>query len=232
MIRTNVKILGLSEVRWSGKGHFQSGDFKIFFSGQETTRAKGVAIICSNEIAQTVLGYNPVSDRIISIRLQGKPLNMTFIQVYARTTAATESDVEDFYSFLQQTIDNTPKGDMTIIVGDMNAKIGECEASQTNRKFGLGIRNEAGERLIEFCGTNDLKIMNSFFKQPKRRQYTWTSPDGRHRNQIDYVMCGGRWRSAIQSTHTLLGADCGSDHELLVADVRLKLRKLKKAFKI
>jgi len=83
MIRTNVKILGLSEVRWSGKGHFQSGDFKIFVSGQETTRANGVAIICSNETAQTVLRYNPFRDRIISVKLQGKPLNLTFIQVYA-----------------------------------------------------------------------------------------------------------------------------------------------------
>jgi len=151
-----------------------------------------VAIICSNEIAQTVLGYNPVSDRIISVRIQRKPLNLTFIQVYSPKTTATESDVEDFYSLLQQTIDNTPKGDMTIIVGDINAKIGECKASQTNGKFGLGIINEAGERLIEFCGANDLKIMNSFFKQTKRLQHTWTAPDGRHRNQIDYVMCGGR----------------------------------------
>ena len=95
-------------------------------------------------------------------------------------------------------------------------------------KFGLGMRIEAGQRLIEFFQENALVIANSLFQQHNRRFYTWTSPDGQHRNQIDYILCSRRWRSSIQSTKTRLGADCGSDHELLITKFRLKLKKIGK----
>ena len=94
--------------------------------------------------------------------------------------------------------------------------------------YGLGIQNEAGQRLIEFCQENALVITNTLFQQHKRRLYTWISPDGEHQNQIDYILCSQRWRSSIQSTKTRPGADCGSDHELLIAKFRLKLKKLGK----
>ena len=87
------------------------------------------------------------------------------------------------------------------------------------------MRNEAGQRLIGFCQENTLVIANSLFQQHKRRLYTWTSPDGQHQNQIDYILCSQRWRSSIQSTETKPGADCGSDHEL-IAKFRLKLKKV------
>ena len=90
------------------------------------------------------------------------------------------------------------------------------------------MRNEAGQRLIEFCQENALVIANTLFQQQKRRLYTWTSPDGQHRNQIDYILCSQRWRSFLQSAKTRLGADCGSDHELLSAKLRLKLKKVGK----
>ena len=93
-------------------------------------------------------------------------------------------------------------------------------------KFGLGIRNEAGQRLIEFCQENALVIANTLFQQHKRRLYTRTSSDGQHRNQIDYLLCSQRWRSSIQSTKRRPGADCGSDHELLIAKFSLKLKKV------
>ena len=92
-------------------------------------------------------------------------------------------------------------------------------------KFGLGIWNGAGQRLIEFCQENALVIANTLFQQHKRRIYTWISPDGQHRNQIDYILCSQRWRSCIQSEKTRPKADCGSDHELLIAKFRLKLKK-------
>ena len=93
-------------------------------------------------------------------------------------------------------------------------------------KFGLGVENEAGQRLIEFCQENTLVIVNSLFQQHKRRLYTWTSPDGRHQKEIDYILCSQRWRSSIQSAKTRPGADCGSVHELLIAKFRLKLKKV------
>ena len=94
-------------------------------------------------------------------------------------------------------------------------------------KFSLGVQNEVGQRLIEFWQENALIIANTFFQQHKRRLYTWTSPDGQHRNQIDYILCSQQWRSSIQSTKTRLEADCGSDREL-IAKFRLKLKKVGK----
>ena len=95
-------------------------------------------------------------------------------------------------------------------------------------KFGHGVQNEARQRLIEFCQENALVIANTLFQQHERRLYTWTSPDGQYRNQIDYILCSQRWRSSIQSAKTRLGANCGSDHELLIAKFRLKLKKVGK----
>ena len=99
-------------------------------------------------------------------------------------------------------------------------------------KFGLGIWNEAGHRLIEFCQQNTLVIANTLFQQHKRRLYTWTSPDGQHRNQMDYILCSQKWRSSIQSAKTRPGADCGSNHELLIAKFRLKLKKVGKTTRL
>ena len=93
-------------------------------------------------------------------------------------------------------------------------------------KFGLGVQNEAGQRLTEFCQENALVIANTIFQQHKRR--LWTSPDGQYQNQIDYILCSQRWRNCIQSAKTRLGADCGLDHELLIAKFRLKLKKVGK----
>ena len=95
-------------------------------------------------------------------------------------------------------------------------------------KFGLGVENEAGQRLIEFCQENTLVLENTLFQQHKRRLYTRTSQDGQYQNQIDYIICSKRWRSSIQSAKTRPGADCGSDHELLTAKFRRKLKKVGK----
>ena len=109
----------------------------------------------------------------------------------------------------------------------------ECKSRKSRNtgvtgKFGLGMQNETGQRLIEFCQENALVIANTLFQQHTRRLYTWTSPDGQHRHQIDYILCSQRWRRTIQSTKTRPGADCGSDHELLIIKFRLKLKKVGK----
>ena len=122
----------------------------------------------------------------------------------------------------------TPPKDVLFIIGDWNAKVGSQEIPGVTGKFGLGVQNEAGQRLLEFCQENALIIANTLFQQHKRRLYTWTSPDGQYQNQIDYILCSQRWRSSIQSAKTRLGADCGSDHELLIAKCRLKLKKVGK----
>ena len=109
--------------------------------------------------------------------------------------------------------------------GDWNARVRSQETHGVIGKFGLGMRNEAGQRVLQ---ENALVIANTLFQQRKGRLYTWTSPDGQHRNQIDYILCSQRWRSTIQSAKTRPGADCGSDHEPLIAKFRLKLKKVGK----
>ena len=135
------------------------------------------------------------------------------------------AEVERFYEDLQDLLELIPKKDVFFIIVDWNAKVGSQETPGVTGKFGLGIRNEAGQRLIEFCQENALVIANTLFQQHKRRLYTWTSPDGQHWNQIDYILCSQRWRSSIQSAKPRPGADCGSDHELLIAKIGLKLKK-------
>ena len=125
---------------------------------------------------------------MISVSFQGKPLNITVIQVYAPTSNTEEAEVEWFYEDLQDLLELTPKKDVLFIMGDRNAKVGSQETPGVTGKLGLGIRNEAGQRLIELCQENALVIANNFFQQHKRRLYTWTSPDGQHQNQTDYIL--------------------------------------------
>ena len=158
---------------------------------------------------------------MISVHFQHKPFNITVIQVCAPTKNAEEAEVEQFYEDLQDLLELTPKEDVLFIIGDWNAKVGSQETPEVMGKFGLGVQNEAGQRLTEFCQENALVIANTLFQQHKRRLYTWTSPDGQHRNQIDYIFCSQRWRSSIQSAKTRKGADCGSDHEFLIAKFNL-----------
>ena len=165
---------------------------------------------------------------MISIHFQGKPFNITVIQVYPPTSNAEEAEVEQFCEDLQDLLELTPKKDVLFIIGDWNPKVGSQEIPRVTGKFGPGVLNEAGQRLIEFCQENAVVIANTFFQQHKRRLYTWTSPDGQYQNQTDHILCSQRWRSFIQSAKTRLGADCGSDHELLIVTMRLKLKKVGK----
>ena len=157
---------------------------------------------------------------MISVHFQGKPFNITVIQVYTPTSNAEEAEAERFYEGLQDLLELTPKKDVLFIIEDWNAKVGSQEIPGVTGKFGLGIQNESGQRLTEFCEENSLVIANTLFQQHKRQLYTWTSPDGRHQKSIDYILCSQRWRSSIQSPKTRPGADCGSDHELLIAKFR------------
>ena len=149
------------------------------------------------------------------------------IQAYASASNAEEAELEWFYEDLQDFLGLTPKNDVLFIIRDWNAKVGSQEIPGVTGKFGLGILNEAGQRLIEFCQENALVIANILVQQHKKTLYTWISPDGQYRIQIDYILCSQRWRSYIQLARTRPGADC-SDHELLIAKFRLKLNTVGK----
>ena len=125
--RVNIDILGISELRWTGKGEFNSDDHYIYYCGQESLRRNGVAIIVNKRIQNAVLGCNLKNDRIISVHFQSKPFIITVIQVYTRTSNAEEAEVEQFYEDLQDLLELRPKKDVLFIIGHWNAKAGSQE---------------------------------------------------------------------------------------------------------
>ena len=205
-------------------GEFNSDDHCIY-CGQETLRRNGVALTVNKRVQNAVHGYNLKNDRMNSVCFQGEPFNITVIQVYDPTTNAEEPEVEWFYEDLQDLLELTPKNYVLYITGDWNAKLGSQEIPGVTGEFGLRVQNETRQRLTEFCQENTLVIAKVLFQQHNIRCYTWASPDGQYQNVIDYILCSQRWRSSIESPKTTPGADCGSDHELLIAKFRLKLKK-------
>ena len=140
----------------------------IYYCGQQSLRRNGVAIIANKRVQNAVLGCNLKNDRMISVRFQGKPFNIAVIHVYTPTNNAEESEVELFYEDLQDLLELTPPKDVLSIIGDWNAKVGSEETPGVTGKFGLGIQNEAGQRLTKFCQENALVIANTLFQQHKR----------------------------------------------------------------
>ena len=134
----------------------------------------------STRVQNAVLGRSLKNNTMISVRFQGKPFNITVIQVYAPTSNAEKAEVERFYEDIQDLLELTPKKDVLFIIGDWNAKVGSQETAGITGKFSLGVQNEAGQWLIEFCQENALVKANTLFQQHKRRLYTWTSPNGQH----------------------------------------------------
>ena len=151
MARVNIDILGISELKETGMGKFNSDDHSIYYCGQESLRRNGVALIVHKRVQNTVFVWNLKNDRMISVHFQGKPFNSTVIQVYAPTSNAKEVEVEQFYEDLQDLLEWTPKKDVLLIIGNWNAKVGSQEILRATGKFGFGVPNEAGQRLIEFC---------------------------------------------------------------------------------
>lgn len=148
--------------------------------------------------------------------------------MYAPTTAASPEEVESFYEQVDQAISSVPKKDVILLMGDFNAKVGSASDLDIVGTQGLGDRNGAGDRLVQLCAERNLCISNTFFKLHPRRLYTLTSPDGATRNQIVYFLCPKRWRNGIISVKTRPGADCGTDHQLLVANILVRLKSKKK----
>ena len=148
-------------------GKFNSDDHYIYHCGPGPLRRNGVALIVNKRVQNAVLGCNLKNERMISVCLQGKPFNITVIQAYAPTSNAEEAEVEWFYEDLQDLLELTPKKDVLFIIADWNAKLGSQETPGVTGKFGLGIRNKAGQRLIEFCQENALVIANTLFQHRK-----------------------------------------------------------------
>lgn len=182
----------------------------------------------SPKVAKCLKGYWAVSDRVLVVKIRGKPFDITIIQVYAPTSERDEDEVDEFYNKLDQAIDQCMNHEITIVMGDMNAKVGEGGGEEAVGPFGLGERNERGERWVDWCTERQQMMMNTWFRQHPRRLWTWKSPGDRARNQIDYVTINRRYRNAVTKVRTYPGADCDSDHVPVVADIRVRLKKMRR----
>ena len=229
MDRIGVDICGLSEVRWKGQGHFTTREgHTVIYSGEKVQGHQGVAIWMHKKVAGALIGYEPINSRLLVVRINAKPRCISLIQVYAPTSGSDELTVNQFYQDLSEAVKHVPARDILMVIGDFNAKVGRTNTTPVVGPGGLGDVNDAGERLLDFCLDHELVLASTWFKHHPRRLYTWTSPDGNTKNQTDYIGISQRWSSCVSNCKTYPGADCDTDHNLLVATLKIRLGKKKK----
>ena len=231
-----LHILGISECRWTGFGKnvTSSGETIIHSGRKDDKHQEGVALVLSRKAANAVKEYHPVNERIIRVRLSTQPVKTSIIQCYSPTNEADEQAKEEFYDILQAELEKIPKHDLVIVMGDLNAKVGHNNQGleRVMGKHGCGIMNENGEHLVDFCGLNNLVIGGTLYPHKDIHKLTWVSPGGRSQNQIDHIMINGKWRRSFQDVRVRRGADVGSDHHLVTANVKLKLMKQATPYRI
>ena len=231
MKTVNTDILGIGELKWTKMGEFNSDNYYMYYCEQEILRRNRVALIVNERVQNVVLGCNLKRQNDLysfprqTIQYHSNP------RLWPQSLMGRSSSWIA-YEDLHDLLDIIHKKDVLLIIGDWNAKVRSQEIPGVTGKFGLGVQNEAGKRVREFGQENALVTANTLFQQHKRWLYTWTSPDGQYQNQIDYILCSQRWRSSIQSAKIRPGADCGSDHELLIAKFRFKLKKVGKTTRL
>ena len=194
MSRVNIDILGISEIKWTGMGKFNSDEHYIYYCGQESIRRNGVSLIVNKRAQNAVFGCNFKNNRMF-ISFCSFPRQA--IQYHSNTSLCPkhkEAEVEWFYEDLQDLLELTPKKDVLFIIENWNAKVESQETPGVTGKFGLGIQNEAGQRVTRVLPKERTGHSKYLLQQHKRRLYTWTSPDSQHQNQIDYILCSQRWK--------------------------------------
>ena len=227
----HISILGVSEARWTGNGlkNTDSGH-TIIYSGCEDQHMHGVAIIMNKMASKALIEWKPISERMIRARFDSKYCKATIIQVYAPTNEKDDDVKADFYNVLNSEIQKTPKHDMLMVIGDFNAKVGDDRQGFEDAMGheGIGNRNDNGFRLLECCVNNELVVTGTLFQHKNIHKTTWTSPDGKTKNIIDHILVNRKWIKSIRDTRTFRGADVGSDHNLLICNVKLCLKAVKK----
>jgi exonuclease III len=234
MKRLDIDILGVAETWWPGAGVCNTGGGALYYSGnQDRNHRRGVGIIVSESLKNCIIDFIPYSDRIALMRVNARPTNLNIIQIYAPTADAPDEEMEIFYEQIKEMLKLTKKHEINIIMGDFNSRIGKERYGDLVGPFGLGTRNERGERLVQFCQEEDMKATNTWYQLPPRRLYTWRSPrdspENISRNQIDFILINKRFGSSINRVSTCTGADVPSDHILLRAAIKIKLTKYAKS---
>ena len=220
----NNDILGLCETRWTDNGKVTYENHTLVYSGGKE-HSRGVGIIMKNTVAASMIGYFPISERVMMLKLKGQPFDISIIQGYAPTSDYSDNEVEMFYDEMKNAMKYVKCGEVVIVMGDFNAKVGNEKHSNIVGKYGLGTRNDRGRRLIQFCEEYNLMVTNTWFQHPKRRLYTWKSPGDLHRNQIDFILVNQRFRNTVKQARTYPGADVGSDHNPVVVKMNIKVKR-------
>ncbi|XP_055387796.1 craniofacial development protein 2-like [Condylostylus longicornis] len=223
MIRYKVKILGLSGIRWPDQGEISTSNNNILLYSGNPAGEHGVGIIIEKTLRKSLLIWKPVSNRIISARLNSKVKKITIVQCYAPTETATAEVKDEFYEQLTSVLSSVPKSDILLLTGDFNAKVGSVKTWPTIGLRGTGTRNNNGERLRDIAEQHGLVIGGTIFPHKEIPKYTWVSPDGRTKNQIDHICIAQRWVKSLTDVRTGRGPDAKSDHMFLTADIKIKL---------
>ena len=205
-------------------------NWKTTTSGREDNQHRhGVALIIQKEKGNTLLEWKPITERFLYARFKSRFIKLSVVTCYAPTEEAKKEEKDNFYDSLQSILEDIPKHDVLVVLGDFNARVGN---DNTNRerimgKHGTGTMTDNGSRLCDICVENDLVIGGTFFQHKTIHKLTWRSPDGRTESQIDHILVNGKWRRSLQDVKTRRLADVGSDHNLLIGKLALKLRKAK-----
>ena len=232
MTNYKVEILCVSEARWTDSGRrILASGHTIFYSGRtDNLHRGGVAVIVMRKVEKTLLEWKPVNDRLMKVRFNSKFAKLTIIACYAPTKEAEEEEKDKFYEQLEEEIRTTPRHDALIVIGDLNARVGEDNTGKERAMGtkGFGCANNNGERLSDLCVESRLVIGGTLFMHRDIHKTAWRSPDQRTVSQIDHVIINQKWRRSLQDVKANRGADIGTDHVLVVASVSLKLRKTKR----
>ena len=180
--------------------------------------------------SNTLLQWKPVNQRLLYVRLNSKHVNLFIIIAYAPTDTSEGEEKDEFYDALQSILRDVPQHDVLLVLGDFNARVSanSPDKERAMGKHGVGLNiTDNGERLIDICQENNLVIGGTLFTHKDIHKLTWTSPDGKTQSQIDHIIINGKWRHSLQDVRVMRHADIGSDHNLLVSKVKLKLRNAK-----
>lgn len=218
--RLSIDILGLAEIRWTKSGKQETNGWHLYYKGDESEHQRGVGFLVSPKIARSVLRIQPVNDRIFLLRVNAKPQPITLIQIYMPTTDASDDDVLEVYAEVQKLVDECPRKDRLIVMGDFNARLGSNTSHTACGKFGYGAGNERGQLLMDWLGDNDLIALNTCFQHREKQRYTWVTPDGLTKTQIDYIACRRRDLKECSDSRALVSADCGTDHQMVWARIK------------
>ena len=189
---------------------------------------RGVGIMLGKSVVSSVIGYWAISDRVLLVKIRGNPFNICIIQVYAPTSQHDEDSVNRFYDEVTKAKEQCKQHDIVLVMGDLNARVGNERIDDVVGPHGLGNRDDRGEKWVEWCIENNQIIGNTWFRHHARHLYTWKSPGDRSRSQIDYITINRRFRNSLLQVKTYPGADCDSDHVPVVATVRVRIKRIVK----